>query len=433
MSRTGRLCAALVGVVLTVSAPAVAGASVEQPEVVSDNPANRSPVLVHDDSLPGPRPHVDAFAQSGGTLYAGGLFDTVADSAPNGGATLARSNVMALDAQTFELSRSFDPVVDGNVWGIEATPSAVYVGGSFTTVNGVRRPALAKLDPVTGAVDPVFDAGFGGGRIEEVHLVDGRLIVAGKNGRKLMALDPTTGENTGYINLGISDQVPDSQGGVSVFDFAVNPQGTQLIAAGNFQTVAGQPRGKFFVADLGPNRATLNDWYYPGLGRPCTTDSPRRRANLQGVDYSPDGSHFAVTATGQIPRAADRGETVCDAAGYFDLSDDSAPEWINYTGGDSVWSTAVTGAAVYVQGHFSWLDNPNGFASKCPAGDPCAPRKGVGAIDPQTGRALPWNPDKPARQGGKDFLATPDGLWIGSDSRTIHGEDRRGLAFMPLP
>lgn len=434
MTRSTRLLAALAAAALFVAVPTVSAASVEHPAVVSDNPANNTPVLV-DDTTDGPALHVDAIDQTGDTVYAGGFFDSVADSTANGSQTFARSNVTALDANTFKVDETFAPVVDGNVWAVEATPTAIYIGGSFTTVNGVRRPALAKLHPVTGAVDPVFDAGYNGGRIDDVQLVDGRLIVAGKNAKKLMALDPLTGQDTRYISLGISDPVPGSRGGVTIFDFAVNPAGDQLIATGNFLTVAGESRNKFFVADLGAQRATLDPWYYAPFAEDCQSTHPRRIAYLQGVDYSPDGTHFAITATGQIPFPEDRGRTVCDAAGYFDLANDSAPEWINYTGGDSVWSTAVTGAAVYVQGHFSWLDNTRGFSSKCPAADldVCAPRKGVGAIDPDTGRALAWDPHKPARLGGKDFLATADGLWIGSDSRRINGEARYGLAFMPLP
>ncbi len=433
MTRSTRPLAVLVVATLAFAVPAVSGASIEHPDVVSDTPANGTPVLVHDDSSAGPKPHVDAIAQSGGTLYAGGLFDTVADSKQNGSGEFARSNLMAFDADTRAVT-AFAPDVDDNVWGIEATPTAVYIGGDFETVNGVRTPALAKLDPVTGAVDPVFDSPFSGGRIEEVRRVGGRLIVGGRSGQKLMALDPTTGKNTGYIDLDISDPVPDSRGGVTIFDFAVSPDGSQLIASGNFQTVAGEPRGKLFVADLGADEATLDEWYYEPLGDPCATTSPRRVANLQGVDYSPDGSHFAVVATGQVPLREDRDVTVCDGAGYFDLADDTEPEWINYTGGDSVWSTAVTGAAVYVQGHFEWLNNRNGSASECPDRDVdvCARRLGVGAIDPATGLALPWDPSKPAQLGGKDFLATPEGLWIGSDSRRIDGKPRRGLALMPL-
>ena len=35
--------------------------------------------------------------------------------------------------------------------------------------------------------------------------------------------------------------------------------------------------------------------------------------------------------------------------------------------------------------------------------------QGIGAIDPVSGRALPWNPGKTRGVGGKDFLATPAG------------------------
>lgn len=439
MTRRRLACAVAAVSGLLVVLPASAGASVEHGAVVSDDPANATPVLV-DTTLDGVALHVDAIDQEGNTLYAGGLFGTVANSTSNGGQRFDRRNLFAFDANTYAVSETFAPVVDGNVWAVEATSTAVYIGGEFGRVNGVSSPALAKLDPVTGAVDPLFDAGFTGGRIDDIQLVGDRLIVAGKNGQKLMALNPRTGGNTRYIDLDISGTVLHSRGGVTIFDFAVNPAGTQLIAVGNFLTVAGQPRSKFMMVDLTGSQATLNPWYYQPFAEPCATVHPRRVAYLQGVDYSPDGRYFVVTATGQIYDDGDRNKTVCDGAGRFNLSDDTKPAWINYTGGDSVWSTAVTGAAVYVQGHFSWLDNPYGFASKCvdpqvrdPSLPPCAARKGVGAIDPETGFALSWDPSKPARLGGKQFLATPEGLWIVSDSRRINGEQRYGLAFMPLP
>ena len=198
------------------------------------------------------------------------------------------------------------------------------------------------------------------------------------------------------------------------------------------------------MANLNPatGRASLDDWYYPGLGKACSTSAPRRVANLHGVDFSPDGSYFVVVATGQIPaRRSDiwhptgtnaPNTTVCDGAGRFDMSDDTKPRWINYTGGDSVWAVAATGPAVYVQGHFQWFDNWDGHASQCPAGDTCARRRGIAALNPVTGRALPWNGDKPAKQGGKVLLANGAGLWVGSDSEHFHHEAHRGLAFCPL-
>ncbi len=422
-----RAAVGLLAAASLLAAPAVSTASIYQPDVVSDNPVDWTPQLTYDGT--GPRPRVDAMAQTGSTLYAGGLFSGVQDAA---GRIHSRTNMMAFDASSGDVRGTFRPAVDGNVFAVEAAADAVYIGGSFKSVNGTPRPAIAKLDPVTGALDPSFNPPFKGGRVNEIKLLDGRLIVGGSPGRKLIALNPATGKNTGYIRLPIKDKISGSWGGVAVYQFAVNPAGTQLVATGNFRTVDGQARTRFFMVDLGQNNATLSPWYYDAFAKPCTSTHPRRIAYLQGVDYSPNGSYFVVTATGQIPVKDDRGVTVCDAAARFDVADDTKPAWINYTGGDSVWSTAATGSAVYVQGHFKWLDNPNGSASKCPENETCAFRRGAGAIDPVSGKALPWNPNKPARIGGKDFLATTAGLWIGSDSVKIKREPHRGIGLMPL-
>ncbi len=92
-------------------------------------------------------------------------------------------------------------------------------------------------------------------------------------------------------------------------------------------------------------------------------------------------------------------------------------------------SVAATGAAVYVQGHNRWLDNPYGRNS---AGEGAVERPGGGAIDPVSGKALPWNPVKRAVVGGYDFLATRAGLWVASDGKYFHGEYHYGIAFCPL-
>ena len=86
---------------------------------------------------------------------------------------------------------------------------------------------------------------------------------------------------------------------------------------------------------------------------------------------------------------------------------------------------------MYAQGHFQWLDNPFGFASRDGGG--AARRLGIGAINPTTGLALPWAPNKPASTGGRALVATDAGLWVGSDSQYFGGEPRSGIAFAPLP
>lgn len=48
------------------------------------------------------------------------------------------------------------PRVSGRVRPIVATPSYVYIGGNFADVFGIVQPRLARLSPVTGALDTTW-------------------------------------------------------------------------------------------------------------------------------------------------------------------------------------------------------------------------------------------------------------------------------------
>ncbi|MEV1289696.1 hypothetical protein [Micromonospora sp. NPDC049679] len=102
---------------------------------------------------------------------------------------------------------------------------------------------------------------------------------------------------------------------------------------------------------------------------------------------------------------------------------------MNHTGGNTLFSVSVTGAAVYVGGHQRWLNNPYGHKS---AGPGAASRPGIGAIDPRTGKALPWNPTRSRGVGVRAFLATPQGLWVGSDTNELAKEYHGRIGMFPL-
>ena len=398
--------------------PGVAVASISHPRVVNDNPANFTP------NVEGSGAAVHALHQVSSTMYAGGTFATVSNAART--TTYQRTNLMSFDATTGALT-SFSPNINGAVWAIASSGSSLYVGGYFTTVNGVQRRGLVKLDATTGAVDPAFNANFGSGHVTELHLVNGRLIAGGSFPQRLVALDPGTGADTGYINVAISGTVADNAGPTDIYRFAVDPAGTRLVAIGNFTTVAGQARSRAFMLTMGTT-AELNDWYYQPLTKMCMGASVP--AYLRDVDFSPDGSYFVVVATGYIPAAPSGiGTDVCDAAARFETDNASPtkPTWINYTGGDTLLSVAVTGAAVYVQGHQRWVNNPQGAGST--PGPGAVPREGIAALNPTTGLALPWNPGKSRAIGGYELYATSAGLWVGSDGTRFNGEYRRGIAF----
>ena len=210
----------------------------------------------------------------------------------------------------------------------------------------------------------------------------------------------------------------------------MTPDGTRLVAIGNFKQVDGTVHDQVALWDLGSSRAALRDWRTTRFETPCL-----KRAYdsfVRDVDISPDGAYFVVASTGGYTAGS-----LCDAAARFETGASGQavqPTWVAYTGGDSLLATAVTGAAVYVGGHERWLNNPQG-RDRAMGG--AVPRPGIAALDPVSGLPLPWNPGRhPRGVGTRVLYATADGLWMGSDTETIGigatKTTRRRIAFFPL-
>ncbi|HEY6745334.1 MAG TPA: hypothetical protein VI357_06400 [Mycobacteriales bacterium] len=414
------IAAGSVAVTLAVVGSGTAEASIALGRVVSTNPVNYTPNVNQG--------AVYKVAELNGMMYAGGSFTSVTaatGTTPTG--TFTRNRIVAFNASTGSISTAFAPNFNGEVWAIVASGTSVYVGGKFSTVNGIARRGLAKLNATTGAVDTAFNANLNG-NVDEAALVNGRLIISGTSSRKIQAVNPTTGADTGYITTAVTGTVASNAGSTEVYRFAVNPAGTRLVAVGNFTSVGGATHYRAFMLDLNATSATVSPWNYTPLQQLCAADS--LPDYMRDVDFSPDGSYFVFVSTGYVPQTGQIGTALCDAAARFETANlaPTRPTWINYTGGDTLHSVAVTDLAVYVQGHQRWLNNPQGRDS---AGPGAVSRPGIGAINPSTGLALSWNPTKTRGVGGKDLLVTPKGLWVASDSCTIAGETRCRIALLP--
>lgn len=407
----------------TLAAPA--SASIAQPAVTSIIPSTKTPHAIDDGTVANAA--VNTFTQVGSTMYAGGTFHTVQNAARS--ASYTRSNLFSFDVAT-GTPTSWTPSVNGEVFRTLSVNGFLYVGGYFSTANGINNH-LVRYNLSTGQIDPSFSpAATTSGAVTDLEYVNGRLLVSGKFAKRLVALSTSTGLDTGYINLGISGTVSAQAGPTNVYRFAVNPASTRLVGIGNFTTVGGQPRTRAFMLDLGATSATVDAWYYQPFTHMCAAAS--LPAYLRDVDFSPDGSYFVIAATGYVSISGDLFSTICDAVARFEtnITNPSKPTWINYTGGDTLHSVAATGAAVYVGGHQRWLNNPYGRNS---AGAGAVPRAGVGAIDSNTGLALSWNPGKSRGVGLKFIYPTSTGVWFGSDGRLFHGAVHDSIAFTPLP
>ena len=403
--------------------PAAAG--VNQGAVVSANPANFTP-NINDGAVYG-------LVQVGGTMFAGGNFTSV--TASGGGAAVTRRGLVAFSATTGAIS-AVAPVFNGEVDALATDGTSLYAAGTFSTVAGVARRGVVKLNPGTGAVDTAFNAGLSGNG-NDVKVAGGRLFVALGSTAGVRALNLATGANTGFATLTLASTLGADAGPVGVSHIAINPAGTRLVLTGNFTSINGTAHVRAAMLNLGTT-ATVSAWYYPGLEKTCQLFFVPNY--LRGVDFSPDGSYFVLIGTGRNPTTpADLGTAICDAAARFETANLSptVPTWINYTGGDTILAVNITDAAVYVQGHFRWLDNAGGtdggFGGQPPVPAPqSVTRDGIGALNTGTGKALPWNPGKGRGVGGKVLLTTAGGLWVGSDTAAIGGETHARVALLPV-
>ena len=298
-----------VGSTLAVGSTPPAQASISQPAVVSENPADVTPHIV----LSEPSQDVRAFAQVGDTVYAGGLFRQVQDWART--TTYARQNFVAFDRETGVVS-PLNLAFNGTVGAIEATANgtALFISGSFSQVNGITRRGLVKYDLVNNRIDPTFLPG-NLRTVSDIKLANGAVIAAGNFTGHVAALNPTTGANTGAIAITVAGVVEPSDE-TRVQHIAISPDGTRLVATGNFATVNGLGRKRAFMLNLGAT-ATLSTWHAPRFDLDCTVWTTM--ASARGVDFSPDGSYFVIVATGgAYPRG------VCDAAARFETANVSA-------------------------------------------------------------------------------------------------------------
>jgi hypothetical protein len=440
----GTLVAAGCLTALTPSAPASAVPAVFQPTVVSAVPASYTPDVA--DGI------VYTIGQVGSTVFIGGSFTAVS---PHGSTTTTPApGIAAFTAGTGARVTTFAPTITGGpVRSIipGPIPGTVYVGGGFNNVDGVAT-RVVLLDATTGAIVPGWKAKNANGPVWTLASGQGQLFVggtfktfAGTARGGFATLDPTSGALTtystlaftGHHNFGVHCTATTgcANGGVGVKAMDVSPDGTRLAALGNFTNVSGFARDQLAIVQLGGGTAVVDpNWNTDAFTAACSSNS--FDSYVRDVQFSPDGSYLVVAATGGAPTTNIDGTTgACDAATRFETADggsDIRPTWVDWTGHDTLLSVSITGTAVYVGGHQRWLNNNKGLNN---AKEGAVPRPGLGALDPQNGVPLAWNPGRnPRGAGAYALLATADGLYVGSDTDWIGNftYHRKKIAFFPL-
>jgi Ricin-type beta-trefoil lectin domain/Domain of unknown function (DUF5122) beta-propeller len=316
------------------------------------------------------------------TVYVGGAFTTVTDAAGththNRG--LVQLNVTPGNAATDgQVVTAFTGHVSNTVRALAYNGSALYVGGQFTTVDSTAEDGIARLNATTGAVDTTFS------------MTISNPVVSGLSLR--------------------------------VEDLSLSADAQQLAIAGTFLDVNGQSRPRVALISTGGglgSTATLANWAAPILSNNCSSEHDY----VRGIDFSPDGSFLVVSATG-FKSSPTNSASICDATARFPTAPAGtsiAPTWVNYTGGDSLYSVQVTGAVVYVGGHNRWTNNECGSDEVCEANSVLS--MGYAAIDANTGLTIPWYHALTLRgRGVMSLTSFPAGLFTGSNGGVLLGDN----------
>ena len=254
------------GLALVPSSPSWA-VQTPQDRLVSPLPASWTPSAV-DGS-------VRSIVQVGNTVLMGGDFTQVEVAGST--TVLSRPNILAFNATTGALSTTFLPQIDGRVEVLlpSANDNAVYVGGDFHTVNGKSAKSLTELSLSGWEHHQRVQAPSMNGKVKDLRLAGGNLWVAGSfttiGGEAqtgLATVNPSTGAATPFMQQQVAGTW--NGGTTTVPKIDVTPDGSKLLAIGNFRTVGGLSRPQVFMLDL---TGTSAQWR---TGRRTSTPAPAR-------------------------------------------------------------------------------------------------------------------------------------------------------------
>ena len=434
---------------------APAGAAVPLPGVVSPAPVSWTPNVFAGTSTSSVCQQwfggscsdalVGSTAVVNGEVVVAGAFTQACQPGPGSsghcqpGTLVTRDDIFAYQLGTGVIDPNFKPQFDkGPAYSVAAGPNGtVYVGGAFTTVNGVSQRGVVQLNvtPGTASTDGQVVTGFTSHTSAAVYSLayNGNALYAGG----LFSTVDSTPE-TGIARLNATTGAVDSTFGISVSSpvvvnktalplkvaaMSLSADGKTLAIAGTFTKVGAFSATRVALISTGGglgSPAAVENWAAPVFANNCS----HQYDYVRGIDISPDGSYLVIADTG-YKSDGHTNPAVCDAIARFPTAatgTNVTPTWINYAGGDSNYSVQATGAVVYAGGHDRWANNECGNNSACEANSVLV--MGFTAIDANTGLAIPWfHPLTTRGQGVTSLTAFPAGQFTGSNGGVLLGDD----------
>jgi hypothetical protein len=414
---------------------------------VAAKPAAGTPQLAANGSTE----QVRQLVQCGPTMYAVGTFTSIKWKTT----TYTRTNAFSFSATAPYTMSSWDPEVNGlvNSIGFNGTDcSTAYLGGKFSAVGPTAAKNIAAVSTTTGALVSTFKHSANG-EVDTILGWNGHLLTGGAftsinastASPYFASLNPVSGQNDGYLNLAISGNYqylddgghPASGNPTRIFNQQLSHDGTRDLVEGSFTTIGGQPRRQIAMLDLGTT-ATTDAWNATEFNANCAVSEP---FYARAAAWSPDDQTVYVASTGYKPANGPAYNTsaprsgLCDTAAAFPATAGVVSHlWVNYTGCDSLYSTAADSTTAYFGGHERWANNQFGCDGAGPGAVAAPGMVGLGA----TSGAITLNPTRARGLGADDMLTTSAGLWIASDNATAASQcggvfGHSGICLLPYP
>ena len=369
LRRVALTCAIALVTTVGVAMSAVPAAADSWPTDPS-NPA--TPVTVSADGLPTVQINGVVWSQTvvGDIVYAGGNFSSARPpGAAAGVAEMARSNLVAYNINTGELT-AFAPAVNGQVRSVAASPdgSRLYIGGTFTSVDGQTRNRIAAFDVATGQLvanfaPPVNYDVYSVVATNSTVFAGGDFQSVGTRDRGYLAsFDAASG-----ALLGLGTRRPL---GARCGRSRSTPTGRSWRSAGQFTTLNGSGNPGY---GLGMVDTTT------GASLPMAVNAVVRNGGTGGRDHLAQQRRHNVYGGGYT---FGTGGTL---EGIFGASwDGGTVKFVNDCHGDT-YSVHPQGNAVYAAGHAHFCGNVGGF----PETSPRSFYRGLAFSKTATGTAMP--------------------------------------------
>jgi PKD repeat protein len=372
----------------------------------------------------------------GTTAYAVGSFSTArpAGVAVGGAGQVTRNHILAFDVTTGALL-PFAPVVNGQILSIKASPdgSKIYVGGDFTTINGVPRSHIAAFLTATGALDGTFRPSVGA-QVRALAITDttvyagGVFAGVGSSVRtRLASFSRVDGTLLPWAPTADDDQVE---------ALVASPDGSRVIVGGRFQTINGAAHVGIGAVD-GVTGASL-----PWNSRPLATRSGTLRSwvtdlyVLDGIVYGSSNGQGTHMFDGRFAARFDNGDLV----------------WLDNCYGAS-YGVYATGQTVYAVSHSHDCSSLSAFPQTSPAtyrrgiaettyavgNDPAPPSTNSTISGQPVPQLLNWfptiNTGSYTGQSQGAWGITGDGTYLvlGGEFTTINGVAQQGLVRFASP